>query len=396
MAATSAQAIRQYTGPAILERGYRPFFLGATLFAALAIPVWVWMLSTGMTFGTGLSSRELHIHEMVFGYPSAVIAGFLLTATPNWTGRLPVIDKPLAGLFLLWFAGRAAMTIPFDVPVAASVVDCAFLVVFAGLIYREILAAGNKRNLPICVLVSLIAIANISFHVLAARQGDTDIAVRGALGIVAVMLMLIGGRVIPSFTRNWLASKGETQLPAPMSRFDYVALATGVVAVLLWIATPQWGVTAIVAIIAGLVHLIRLARWRGWKTLAEPLVTILHIGYLWLPVWFVLLGTSIMTSGWPDKSVSVHALTAGAIGTMTVAVMSRAILGHSGRRLHAGPATVAIYALIASGAILRIFASAIPLEYTYVLAISGGLWSGGFALFVWVYGPMCVMRRRKA
>ena len=354
------------------------------------------MLSSGVTLNPVLSARNLHTHEMVFGYPSAVIAGFLLTATPNWTGRLPVIAKPLAALFLLWLAGRIAMVMPFDFPVIASIIDISFLVVFASLLCREILAAGNKRNLPICVLVSLIAIANIAFHILAAQQGDTDIAVRGALGLVAMMIMLIGGRVVPSFTRNWLANNGSDKLPAPMGRFDYLALAAGATTVLLWLIAPAWTVTAIVAIIAGLAHLMRLARWRGWATFAEPLVTILHIGYLWVPVWLLLLGASILSSGWPDKSVSIHALTAGAIGMMTIAVMSRAILGHSGRPLHAGPGAVVIYSLIAAGAIVRIVASLLPFEYTQALSLSGGLWSGGFALFVWIYGPMCVMRRPAA
>lgn len=394
MATTSAQSIRKYTGPALLERGFRPFFLGAAIFAGLAIPAWILALSAGASLSPYLTARELHVHEMVFGYPSAVIAGFLLTATPNWTGRLPVIGMSLAGLFVLWLAGRIAMVTPLPWPYAAAIIDSLFLIVFAGLLWREILAAGNVRNMPVCVLVSLIAAANIAFHVLTITGAETDLAVRGALGLIALMITLIGGRIVPSFTRNWLVKKEITSLPAQFSRFDQIALLSGVVAVGCWITLPAAKITGVLALLAGVLHFIRLSRWRGWTTFSEPLVTILHIGYLWLPVWLLLLSASILGDGILSASTTTHALTTGAIGTMTIAVMSRAILGHSDRPLHAGPGTAAIYALIVTGAAVRVVSETLPLEYVGGMALSGAIWSAGYVLFIWIYGPMCLIRRK--
>lgn len=396
MTTTSAQAVRNYSGPALLERGFRPFFLGAAIFAGLAIPAWILALSAGASLSPYLSARELHVHEMVFGYPSAVIAGFLLTATPNWTGRLPVIGTSLAGLFLLWLAGRIAMVTPLPWQYAAAIVDPLFLIVFAALLWREILAAGNVRNMPICVLVSLIAAANVAFHVLTITGAGTDLPVRGALGLIALMIMLIGGRIVPSFTRNWLVKKEVTSLPASFAKFDQIALLSGVIAIGCWITLPASNITGALALLAGALHFIRLLRWRGWTTFSEPLVTILHLGYLWLPVWLLLLSASILGDGILSASTTTHALTTGAIGTMTIAVMSRAILGHSGRPLHAGLGTAAIYALIITGAAVRVVSESLPLDYVNGMALSGAIWSAGFVLFIWIYGPMCLIRRKRA
>ncbi|MEZ5812887.1 MAG: NnrS family protein [Rhizobiaceae bacterium] len=392
MPTTTANAIRSYEGPALFARGFRPFFLGAALFAALAVPAWIVMLAQGLSPHAILSARDLHMHEMAFGYTSAVIAGFLLTATPNWTGRLPVTGVPLAGLFALWLAGRIAMDLPLLPPLAIAVVDASFLVVFSGLLWREILAAGNLRNLPVCLIVTLFAAANVWFHALALGGGDADIAVRAALGSVAVLITVIGGRIVPSFTRNWLARNQASALPAAFSGFDKLVLACGVVAVASWIVVPDNHWTGILALIAGFLHLARVARWRGWLTFAEPLVTILHVGYLWLPVWLLLVSASIL-GDWLDASAASHALTAGAIGTMTVAMMSRAILGHSGRPLTAGKGIVTIYLMIVAAAAIRIVAGIVAADYMVVLTVAAALWFGGFALFAWIFTPMCTRPR---
>ncbi len=393
MATTSAEAMRRYDGPALFERGFRPFFLGAALFAALAIPAWIWAFVSSNTIHPELSMHNLHIHEMVFGYPSAVIAGFLLTATPNWTGRLPVIGAPLAALFLVWVAGRVAMLTQLFGYAVAATIDVAFLVIFAGLLWREIIAAGNYRNVPVCALISLIAAMNIAFHILQSTGADPGIAIRAALGLVAMLIMLIGGRIIPSFTRNWLAKRKTTNLPKPFSNFDRLAILAGVLTVSSWTIAPDWIGTAWCAALAACFHLLRMARWRGWTTFSEPLVTILHAGYLWIPVWLGLLAASTAQIGPFSQSAAMHALTAGTIGTMTLAVMSRAILGHSGRPLSAGPGTAAIYLLVILAAVVRITADILPMSHETAMIFSAGCWSVAFGLFVVLYGPLCLKRR---
>ncbi len=396
MTTTSAAAIRRYAGPALLERGFRPFFLGAGLFATFAVPLWIWALMSGLFVYSEITTIRLHIHEMVFGYPSAVIAGFLLTATPNWTGRLPVIGTPLAALFLIWVAGRLAMLTQFIGYPGSAAIDAAFLTILAGLLWREILPARNIRNIPVCVLLTLLAAMNIAFHVLQATGGDTDIAIRAALGLITTLIMLIGGRVVPSFTHNWLAKKEGAARPKPFSAFDRLAIAVGILTIICWIGVPNWTGTALCAALAACLHLARLARWRGWTTFGEPLVTVLHAGYLWLPIWFGLLAASNAQIGPFSQSAAIHALTAGAIGTMTLAIMSRAILGHGGGSLHAGPGTVAVYLLVIAAAIIRVLAEVLPANSEAVMVLSAGFWSAGFGLFVILFGPLCVKRRKPA
>ncbi|HNV33880.1 MAG TPA: NnrS family protein, partial [Nitrospira sp.] len=212
--------------------GFRPFFLGASLFAGVAIPVWILILA-----GTGnpvlLSAyRDWHVHEMLFGFLPAVIAGFLLTAVPNWTDRPAIQGRELMLLFTLWLAGRAAMAIPLVVPIFAAIVDAAFLVALVGLLWRE-LAAGNSWNhAPVAVAISLYAAANVTFHVLTVRGAETDLALRLALALDLFLLTFIGGRLTPNFTREFLAGQGKKERPAPFSRFDALSIALVLMAAL--------------------------------------------------------------------------------------------------------------------------------------------------------------------
>lgn len=390
---TSAETIRAYSGSALFERGYRPFFLGAVVFSALALPLWLVALRTGLGPPAYLGPREWHVHEMVFGYLGAVIAGFLLTAIPNWTGRLPVAGRALALLAGFWLAGRVAMLVSSGAPVAGAVIDSAFLCVFAAIAWREVLAGRNRRNLPICVLVTLLAAANIGFHVAAIRGLDLAIAERVALAATAVLIMLVGGRIVPSFTRNWLAKQGATALPAAFGLADKLAMAAAAAALIAWIVAPQAVVSAVLFAIGAIMLALRLARWRGFATFAEPLVIILHIGYAWLPLWCALMALQI---GWPallDASTALHALTAGAIGTMTVAVMTRATLGHSGRPLAADWMTSVVYILVVAAAALRVLTPLLPFDALAMLTIAGAAWSAGFALFAIGYAPIFLRGR---
>ena len=385
---TSAAARRAYAGPALFSFGFRPFFLLACAWPAIIVPLWV-LAYLGYAPLAGALTRDWHVHEMLFGYLSGVMAGFLLTAVPNWTGRLPVLGTPLVLLVALWVAGRIAMVAGPRTSWAAAV-DSAFLIVFAGVVWREILAGRNWKNLPVCALVTLLALANVCVHLRPELPDVAAAAERLALGVAAMMIALIGGRVTPSFTRNWLAARKITSLPAAASRFDLAVLVVAAIALAAWIAAPTSKYAGVGLGVAGAAILVRLSRWRGRMTLAEPLVWILHNGYGWLGLALTLMGAAAL---WPDRvppSAAIHALTVGAVGVMTLAMMTRAILGHTGRAREAGKATLAIYLFANLAAGLRIAATFAPGHLAGLLELSACAWSFAFGGFVIVYGPMLI------
>jgi uncharacterized protein involved in response to NO len=375
-----------YQGLAIFSYGFRPFFLGAALFAGIAVPVWILVLA-----GVGDSpflypARDWHVHEMVFGFLPAVITGFLLTAIPNWTDRPPIRGHELMLLVTLWLAGRLLIAVPWFTPLVSAIVDVGFLVAVAGLVWREIVTTKSWDRAPMGVLVSLLAGANIMFHVSNLNGTETDRPERMALAMVMMLLTLIGGRVTPSFTGEFLAESGRTERPAPFSRYDGLSIVLVGFAVLFWIVQPHSMVTGWLFVAAGVANLGRLARWYGWATWREPLVLILHCGYGWFALSLFILGGSILGVGLPEED-AVHAFTSGAVGAMTLAVMTRASLGHTGRPRHAGPLTVLIYVLVNLGAVLRVFGPMTGFPATLILGVAAGSWSGAYLLFAVVYGP---------
>jgi uncharacterized protein involved in response to NO len=375
-----------YQGPAFFSYGFRPFFLGAALFAGVAVPVWIMVLA-----GPGDSSflypaRDWHVHEMVFGFLPAVITGFLLTAIPNWTDRPPIRGLELLLLFTLWLAGRVLIAIPWLTPLVSAIVDAGFLIAVAGLIWREIAVSKSWDRTPIVVLVSLLACANILFHVSILSGATTDRPERIAIAMVMMLLTLIGGRVTPGFTAEFLVESGRVERPAAFSRYDGLSIALVGFAVVSWIAQPQSLVTGWTFFAAGVANLGRLIRWYGWVTWREPLVLILHFGYGWFALSLLVMGGSILGIGLPNED-AVHAFTSGAVGAMTLAVMTRASLGHTGRVRHAGPVTILIYLLVNVGAVLRVFGPMTGLPANFVLGVAAGSWSGAYLLFALVYGP---------
>jgi uncharacterized protein involved in response to NO len=391
--ATTAEHYRAYRGPALFSMGFRPFFLFASAWAALSVPIWIAAFA-GFAPAADIS-RDWHVHEMLFGYLGGVIAGFLLTAVPNWTGRLPVAGAPLAALFGLWAAGRLAMLLQAELGAAAVIIDSAFLFALALIVGREVLAGKNKRNIPVSFLIAVLGLANVLSHlenVDLARLGE-----RTGLGVMAMLVALIGGRIVPSFTRNWMAKRQIKPEPAPASRYDAVTLAITAAALLSWIGAPLSPLAGGAVTLAGGLNVVRLARWRGWKTSAEPLVLILHVGYAWLALALLLLGLSIFTPQIVPYSAGVHALTAGAFGVMTLAVMTRAARGHTGRDLTAPWGTQLIYALVNLGALARVGAALFPAVYMPLLIVSAGLWSAAFALFILLYArPLAAPRPARA
>ena len=381
-----------YKGPAFLSYGFRPFFLGAALFTGLAVLAWIAIFAGRVSVDFLYSPREWHVHEMLFGYLPALIAGFLLTAMPNWTDRMPLRGAPLLLLFLLWLGGRLLMAFPWVGATTAAVIDGAFLVILAVYVWWEIAAAGSWDRAPIGVLVSLYACANILFHLSALRGSPTDSSERFALSVMTLMLTVIGGRLAPTFAREYLEDRNLSPLPDVFSRFDAVAIVLVLLGVVAWNLQPEslWAGTLL--IVGGMASLIRWLRWGGWRTWQEPLVLILHIGYAWIGLFLVALGASILGVGFTPEN-AVHLLTTGAMGSMTLAVMTRASLGHTGRPRHADRLTVAIYLLINLGALLRIFAPNpdTPTALTHtMLALSAFSWSGAYLLFAFHYGPYLV------
>ncbi len=385
---------RMAAAPAVLRGGFRPFFLGGATWAIVALTLWLLALAGTITLPTAFDPLAWHRHEMLFGFVGAVVAGFLLTAIPNWTGRLPIAGGPLLGLFLLWFVGRLAVLGSGWVgTLGPALLDMGFYIVLAALAAREVIAANN-RNVPIVALVLLFGAANAADH--AAALGviaDDGLGWRAGLSLVVVMISLIGGRIIPSFTRNWLMKQGMREgLPGQPTRYDLVTIALTAGSLLAWVVAPDSRAAGAMLIVAGLFQVVRLARWKGLRAVRDPLVAILHIGYLWVPAGLLLLGASRLDERIPSSG-AVHALTAGAMATMILAVMTRATLGHTGRELRASAATIAIYALVTIGALLRVGAPLELFDYTLAMRWSALAWGAAFALFLAEYGPILVRPR---
>src|SRR5262249_8706189 len=374
---------RSYAGPALFSYGFRPFFLAAASWAAFNILLWVPQYLGLLALPTEFSALDWHIHEMLYGYVAAAVAGFLLTAIPNWTGRLPVNGWPLAGLSALWLAGRVAIFFSAKIgAMPAAVIDVSFLLALVAVAAREIIAGKNWRNLRVLGVLGLLALGNIVFHAEVLTQGTANYGTRVALGAVILLISLIGGRIVPSFTNNWLARNNPGRLPVPLSRYDMFAIAGGAIGLLAWVAAPTSRATGVLLLLAGLLHTGRLARWAGDRTLSTRFVLVLHVASAFVPLGFLLVGLSTFTPAVPPSS-GIHAWTVGAIGLMTLAVMTRATLGHTGEPLHAGLATQLIYALIFVSAILRITGA-----FTGSLNLiegAGACWLSGFVLFVLVY-----------
>jgi uncharacterized protein involved in response to NO len=390
--ATTAAMRRGYAGPAVLSYGFRPFFLGAGVWAVIAAALWLPVFYGEIDVPAGLTPIEWHVHELVFGYVPAVMAGFLLTAVPNWTGRLPVIGMPLLALFLTWAAGRAAMlgSGSIGLPLAAAI-DLAFLASLASVIAREIVASGNMRNLKVLAGIGLLLAANALFHLEAIASIGEGHGVRLGIAATLVLIMLIGGRIIPSFTRNWLARRAPGRLPAAFDRTDMATIALSALALGAWVMAPDSRATAGLAVAAGAANVFRLARWAGWRTAAEPLVLILHAGFAYVPIGFFLLAASIV---WPEVLMpagALHGWTIGAVGLMTLAVMTRASLGHTGRDLVATRPIQLIYLLVFLSAQARI-AAAFGVARDVMLHAAAGCWVIGFLVFCVVYAPMLLRR----
>lgn len=399
-ASSHAPPLREglFRSAAFFSYGFRPFFFGAGAYAALAMAAWLaWIAihaAGGMPRYMTIAEPTYlwHAHEMVFGFAAAAIAGFLLTAVPNWTGTLPKQGGPLAALFGLWVAGRLAMWLTGLLPTwLTSLSDAAFLPTIAVVIARQLSVKPARHNVMLLSVVFVLAAANIWFHLerLAITKTGMSESLRFGVHLLTLMVAVIGGRIVPSFTRNVLARRRpQAALPALRPRLDAAAIAlTALTAAFVVLPVPDW-IRGAVALTAGIANGLRLAGWRGQDTLHEPILWVLHVAFLWLVVGLTGEGLAILT-GVLGESAAMHALSTGAIGSMILAVMTRVALGHSGRPILASRAVVVAYALVSLAALLRVLGATVwPRHYNEAMLLAGLAWTAAFATFSVVYAPI--------
>lgn len=382
----------EHSGSTFFSGAFRPFFLGAALWAVCAIGLWLYAMSVTVDLPyNNLGTTSLHRHEMIFGFAVAALAGFILTAMPNWTGRPALKGKPLAALAALWLLGRLAIleTAFFGVS-WLSLLDIPFLFALLFVVWRDIAKTKNKRNYPVVALFAALAFSNLITHLedlgIMAIDGH---GWRFGLGTILILLSFIGGRIIPNFTRNWMQQNlsPDTAQPKPPSPFDNNIIWLNILALLVWVFAPYHMISSILLILAGLSQLHRLSRWRGLQTIRASIIFVLHIGYVWIGLGLIILGVSIMWDGLVSSN-AIHALTIGGVGTMTVAVMSRASLGHSGKQIKAGLGLSAVYIMLSIATIARLLAGILLENYQFLINLSGGLWMLAFTLFAALFTPL--------
>lgn len=391
-----AQARPILTNP-FWSYGFRPFFLLGAVYASLNVLIWLPFYYADLALPVIVQSVDWHLHELLFGVMPAIIAGFLLTAIPNWTGRLPVKGVPLVLLVLLWLAGRVAFNFSthLGLPITA-VIDCAFLFTFFTATALEIVAGKNWRNLRVVAIVGALALGHIGFYVEINMFGTADISRRMGIASITLLILLIGGRIIPSFTRNWLARLKPGRLPTPFNKHDAVILGISTITLSGWLIFPDSTIVGYLFIAAAIVNVWRLSRWAGDRALTCYLLVILHAAYLFLPIGFLLIGFHIL---WPEiisSAAGIHAIAMGGFGAMVLGVMVRATRGHTGYGMHTDLGAQIAFSLILLSSTIRVCAEfELFGELNQVLLRVAQLgWCLAFLCFAAFYAPKLLQARR--
>jgi uncharacterized protein involved in response to NO len=382
---------------AFLSFGFRPFFLLGAAWAPIALAAFAAALGGGVPFpADGLALASWHAHEMLFGFVAAAVAGFLLTAVPTWTSSSPVSGLPLALLCLLWLGARAVLWPWLGLQSTPWILlDAAFFPALAVAVAIALVRARNYRNFQFIVFLLLLAAADFVF--LASHLGWFEPPfdpLRFAANLVMLMITVVAGRIVPMFTRNALLRSRVNVAIEPTPWLERVSIAAIVAVLVVDLARPETALAGAVAAIASVLLLARASRWHGHRSLAMPIVWILHAGYAWLVVALALkaawlLGSVQWAVNW------LHALTAGAFGTMVLAVTTRVALGHTGRELVAAKPIVVAYGLVMAGAALRIVAPVVlPAYYVVGIAAAAFAWASAFVIFLVIYVPILVTPRR--
>jgi uncharacterized protein involved in response to NO len=373
---------------AFWDLGFRPFYLMAGLLAAVSVPLWV--AEFAGVLGHALQRSSLwHAHEMIFGFAFAVIVGFLFTAGRNWSGQPTPAGRHLAAIATLWLAGRLLVLTPW--PLLAAVADTAFALAAALGLAVPLVAARNRRNYFFVALLLSLGAANLAFHLTMAGLVDLPLQFGLQLGLDLVLfaMVVMGGRVIPMFSNNGVPGCGARRVPW-LER-----AAPGSVLVVLVVdafAAAPAALLAAVCALSALLQAGRLALWQPWRTLRHPLVWVLHAAYTWIAIHLALRAGAALE--YLPGSAATHALTVGAIGGMTLGMMTRTARGHSGLPLRSGATEAVAYVLLNLAALARIAIPSLwPAGYVPAVVASGALWALAFALFVWRYVPVLLRSR---
>jgi len=376
---------------AFVAKGFRPFFLLAALFATLGIPSWLLVLDGKLLPGRYLDPIYWHAHEMVFGFAVAVIAGFLLTAVGNWTGRETLVGLPLLALAGVWVAGRVAVTGQLLPPWLTAATDLAFLPALMVVIARPLIATRNTRNLVMLAILGALFLANLVVHldVLGVLPGWRRRGCLLGIDIVVLVILVIAGRTFPMFTRNATGVQAIRSSPV----LDRLVLGAMAGLVVLDVVVPELAVTAAWSAVVGVIAFARSWHWGARHTLRTPLLWILHAGYLWVSIGLVLRAVAAFT-GAVSPQIASHALTVGAIGSLTLGMMVRVSLGHSGRILATSRPIIVAFVLLTVAAVVRVSAPVLGMErYRATVFVAGTLWTAAFALYLVVFVPILVSRR---
>lgn len=372
-------------------RAFRPFFLFGAAYGAVATAAWAAIWQGWLPFPAWLVPSLWHAHEMLFGFVAAAVAGFLLTASPVWTGRTALAGRPLAALTALWVLGRVAMMAVGLLPMPlVAVIDCAFLPAVALVLARTVLGTGQYRNYGVVALVGVLALANVAVH--AQALGLTAVsaprALRFTVDVVVVLIVVIGGRITPAFTANALLRDGSTAQVRSWAWLDRFAVTAAVLVALADLLAPRSLASGCLAATAGLAVAARMAGWQTVRTWRDPLVWSLHAGMAWVVIGFLLVAAGDLGGAVPPTA-GLHALTAGSMGAMIMAVVTRVSLGHTGRMLVLPEGMVLAYVLVHIGAVLRVTAAVATASAPGPLLLAAGLmWAAAFVLFAGRYAPI--------
>jgi uncharacterized protein involved in response to NO len=375
------------SGHPLFRLGFRPFYLAAGMFAVAS--VWVWMLQLkGLAAWSYLPGPVLHAHEMIFGFTLAVVVGFLFTAGRNWSGRPTPTGGWLAALVVLWLAARVLALTPWGW--AGAIANLAFPLACAWGLGQALIGAGARRNYFFIGLLVVMGGASFAVHLsqLDAWTLPPWAGVRIALDVVLFMMVVIGGRVIPMFTNNGVPGAKAARHPV----VERVALGSVLLLLVLDAMVATGVAMAAFLAVAALAHIVRWCLWQPWRTLRAPMVWILHAAYLWIPVHLAL--RALGEGGVVDGSIATHALTMGAIGGMTLGMMTRTARGHTARPVVADRFDTACYLLVLAAAVVRVAgALLVPDAYLMTVVMAAALWSVAFGLFALRYAPMLVRPR---
>lgn len=376
------------TGWPLLRLGFRPFYLGASAYAVLAMGLWFLVFTGRMEAAPRLSPVLWHAHEMLYGFVAAVVVGFLLTAGRVWTQLATPRGPALGALFALWAAARvAAASGPY---MLFFLLDGSFLIIVAAVFAGLLLRAGNRRNAAVGAVLALLALANVLFHlaVLAVVPMDPMRAIYAAIALVVLLECIIGGRVIPLFSRN--AVPGLQLVVSP--RLEVPAAAVTGIGLLAWVLGAPATATAVLLAAGAVLQAWRLLSWKPWRSLGRPILWVLHLGYAWIPIGLALLAAA--QAGWIAASPALHALTVGSMGGLIIGMLTRTARGHTARPLQAGPLEVAAYAALFLAALVRVATPLLlPALSVPGLLASGLLWMLGFAAYFARFAPWLLATR---